>query len=126
MLIRLNWFPTHASVSDNRIRIWGAREREGILLCRKMGDEVEKRKEDDSVGVVTKNNEEDDDCSLFPLFPVIPLAPSIRNPKPPRVTFVLEKASLVPAYVGRVRNLLLLPRFSLAKEFLFYFLPNFL
>ncbi|KAF7149617.1 hypothetical protein RHSIM_Rhsim02G0223300 [Rhododendron simsii] len=71
-----------------------------------MGDEVEKRKEDDSVGVVTKDNEEDDDCSLVPLFAGIPLAPSIRNPKPPRVTFVVEKASLVPAYVGRSYHIL--------------------
>lgn len=83
-----------------------------------MGDEVERRKED-AVRVLRGDDEreKDDDHSLVPLLPGIPLAPSSRDPKPPRVIFVLEKASLVPAYVGRVRKLVLLPIFSLAIIF---------
>lgn len=84
-----------------------------------MGDEVERRKEDDAVRVLRGDDEreKDDDHSLVLLLPGIPLAPSSRGPKPPRVIFVLEKASLVPAYVGRVRKLVLLPIFSLARVF---------
>lgn len=84
-----------------------------------MGDEVERRKEDDAVRALRGDDEreKDDDHSLVPLLPGIPLAPSSRDPKPPRVIFVLEKASLVPAYVGRVRKLVLLPIFSLARIF---------
>ncbi|XP_058181736.1 uncharacterized protein LOC131300084 [Rhododendron vialii] len=73
-----------------------------------MGDEVERRKEDDAVCVLRGDDEreKDDDHSLVPLLPGIPLAPSSRDPKPPRVIFVLEKASLAPAYVGRSYQIL--------------------
>lgn len=83
------------------------REIKGICLVQEMGDEVERRKED-AVRVLRGDDEreKDDDHSLVPLLPGIPLAPSSRDPKPPRVIFVLEKASLVPAYVGRSYQIL--------------------
>lgn len=48
-------------------------------------------------GIVEQDSNEDSMLQL----PGIPLAPSSENMNP-GVTFVLEKASLVPAYVGKV------------------------
>lgn len=66
-------------------------------------------------GIKQGEDERNDEHSMYQL-PGIPLTPSNQNMNR-GVTFVLEKASLVPAFVGRVNIFMIAPGSSLASPF---------
>lgn len=66
-------------------------------------------------GIKQGEDERNDEDSMYQL-PGIPLTPSNQKMNR-RVTFVLEKASLVPAFVGRVNIFMIAPGSSLCLSF---------